>query len=59
MVDYHINHEVHVPLVQGFGERNQVIRGAKVGIELVDILRPVTVVSFSISGDTFDIGNNG
>lgn len=55
MVCHDIDHEVHIPSVQGVGERNQVIRRAKVWIEFVDVLRPVAMVSFPVSGKTFDV----
>ena len=58
VVDYNINHEVHISSVQGVGKRNQVASRAKVRIDFVDVLCPVAVVSFSVSGRTLDIGNN-
>jgi len=55
MVDHDINHEVHISLVQGIGKRNQVIRRAKVWVEFVDVLCPIAMVSFSVSGKAFNI----
>ena len=58
MVDHYIDHEVHLSLVQGIGKCNQVCLRAKVWTELGDILRPITMVSFPVSGNAFDVGND-
>jgi len=58
MVDYNINHEVHVPRMQGVGKSNQVVRRTKVWVELVDVLCPIAVVSLSVNSKAFDVGNN-
>ena len=58
MVDHHIDHEVHISLVQGIGKRKQVFLSTKVRIELVDVLSPITVESFPVNGSALDVGDD-
>lgn len=59
VVGDNVDHEVHARRVQGLGQGDQVRRGAKVGVDAVDILGPVAVVGGAVGAVAFNVGHDG
>lgn len=48
MIGHHVDHEIHASFVQLVGERFQIFLGAELGVDGIEILRPVAMVGVAI-----------
>lgn len=48
VIGHHVDHEIHASFVQLVGERFQIFLGAELGVDGIEILRPVAMVGVAI-----------